>query len=150
MNVILIPHQFQKEHIYFYEPIENTIMDNSQFIKIVYSTEDLILNGVYLLINLHITSKESYFKKMKYGFDLNNNKELLKSIYNIEEQILQKYNINNKTKKLNIYESLNTGSIKIYPPPESIKNSNNFILKISGVWENEKEYGLTFKLLTVS
>ena len=83
MNVILIPHQFQKEHIYFYEPIENTIMDNSQFIKIVYSTEDLILNGVYLLINLHITSKESYFKKMKYGFDLNNNKELLKSIYNI-------------------------------------------------------------------
>jgi hypothetical protein len=150
MNVILIPHQFQKEHIYFYEPIENTIMDNSQFIKIVYSTEDLILNGVYLLINLHITSKESYFKKMKYGFDLNNNKELLKSIYNIEEQILQKYNINNKTKKLNIYESLNTGSIKIYPPPESIKHSNNFILKISGVWENEKEYGLTFKLLTVS
>ena len=150
MNVILIPHRFQKEHIYFYEPIENTIMDNSQFIKIVYSTEDLILNGVYLLINLHITSKESYFKKMKYGFDLNNNKELLKSIYNIEEQILQKYNINNKTKKLNIYESLNTGSIKIYPPPESIKNSNNFILKISGVWENEKEYGLTFKLLTVS
>jgi hypothetical protein len=150
MNVILIPNQFKKEHIYFYEPIENNIMDNSKFIKIIYSTEDVILNGVYLLINLHITSKESYFKKMKYGFDLNNNKELLNSIYNIEEQILQKYNINNKIKKLNIYESLNTGSIKIYPSPESIKNSNNFILKISGVWENKKEYGLTFKLLTVS
>lgn len=150
MNVILIPNQFKKEHIYFYEPIENNIMDNSKFIKIIYSTEDVILNGVYLLINLHITSKESYFKKMKYGFDLNNNKELLNSIYNIEEQILQKYNINNKIKKLNIYESLNTGSIKIYPSPESIKNSNNFILKISGVWENKKEYGLTFKLLTIS
>lgn len=150
MNVLLIPNQFKKEHIYFYEPIENTIMDNSKFIKIIYSTEDVILNGVYLLINLHIISKESYFNKMKYGFDLNNNKELLNSIYNIEEQILQKYNINNKIKKLNIYEYLNSGSIKIYPSPESIKNSNNFILKISGVWENKKEYGLTFKLLTVS
>ena len=53
-------------------------------------------------------------------------------------------------KKLNIYESLNTGSLKIYPSTDSHKSSNNFILKISGVWENEREYGLTFKILSVS
>lgn len=149
MNVILIPSQFEKKHIYFYEPIENTIMDNSQFIKIVYSTEDLILNGVYLLMNLTITNKEVYFKKMKYNFDMNINKELIKSICLIEQQILENYKVVNKTKKLNIYESLISGSIKIYPPPETTKSPNNFILKISGVWENESEFGLTFKILPV-
>lgn len=150
MNVILTHKQFNKNHIYFYEPIENTIMDNSQFIKLVYSTEDIIVNGLYLLMNISITSKENYFKKMKYNFDLNNNKELLGNLFRIEQEILMNYNIPKKTKKLSIYESLSTGSLKIYPFPESNKSSNNFILKISGVWENEREYGLTFKILSVS
>jgi len=150
MNVILIPNQFEKEHVYFYEPIENTIMNNSQFIKIVYSTEDVILNGIFLLMNLNIISKEGYFKKMKYCYDINSNKDLIKHICLIEEQILEKYNVTNKVKKLNICESLNTGCLKIYPPPESVKASNNFIFKISGVWENDTEYGLTFKILPVS
>lgn len=150
MNIVLIPNQFEKKHVYFYEPIENTIMENSQFIKIIYSTEDIVLNGLYFLMNLGITSKESYFKKMKYNFDINSNKDLIKNICNIEEQILNNYKTINKVKKYNINESLNSGSIKIYPSPESVKISNNFILKISGVWENEKEYGLTFKILPIS
>lgn len=150
MNVILTHKQFNKNHIYFYEPIENTIMENSKFIKLVYSTEDIIVNGLYLLMNISITSKENYFKKMKYNFDLNNNKELLGNLFRIEQEILMNYNIPKKTKKLSIYESLSTGSLKIYPFPESNKSSNNFILKISGVWENEREYGLTFKILSVS
>lgn len=150
MNVILTHKQFNKNHIYFYEPIENTIMDNSKFIKLVYSTEDIIVNGIYLLMNITITSKENYFKKVKYNFDLNSNKELLSNLFQIEQEILMKYDTPKKTKKLNIYESLNTCSLKIYPSTESHKYSNNFILKISGVWENEREYGLTFKILSVS
>lgn len=149
MNVILTYSQFQKNHIYFYEPIENTIMENSQFIKLIYSTEDLILNGIYILMNINISSKESYFKKMKYNFDLNNNRDLLNHIFRIEKEILNNYNHSKKIQKLNIYESLNTGSLKIYPSSDSNKPPNNFILKISGVWENEKEYGLTFKILPV-
>ena len=149
MNVILTYKQFQKNHIYFYEPIENTIMANSQFIKLIYSTEDLILNGLYILMNINISSKESYFKKMKYNFDLNNNRDLLNNIFRIEKEILNNYNHSNKIQKLNIYESLNTSSLKIYPSSDSNKPPNNFILKISGVWENEKEYGLTFKILPV-
>jgi hypothetical protein len=150
MNVILTHNQFNKNHIYFYEPIENTIMDNSKFIKLVYSTEDITVNGIYLLMNITITSKENYFKKIKYNFDLNSNKELLSNLFRIEQEILMKYDTPKKTKKLNIYESLNTGSLKIYPSTDSHKSSNNFILKISGVWENEREYGLTFKILSVS
>jgi|UniRef100_A0A6C0CIT6 hypothetical protein len=150
MNVILTPNQFNIQHIYFYDPIENTIMDNSEFIKLVYSTNDFICNGIYLLLNINITSKENYFKKIKYNFDINNNKELLKNIRNIEQELLSKYNILDKTKKFNINDSINTGSLKIYPPPDNIKVINNFILKISGIWENKNEYGLTFKILPVS
>jgi hypothetical protein len=150
MNVILTHKQFNKNHIYFYEPIENTIMDNSKFIKLVYSTEDITVNGIYLLMNITITSKENYFKKIKYNFELNSNKELLSDLFRIEQEILMKYDTPKKTKKLNIYESLNTCCLKIYPSSECKKSSNNFILKISGVWENEREYGLTFKILSVS
>jgi hypothetical protein len=113
-------------------------MANSQFIKLIYSTEDLILNGLYILMNINISSKESYFKKMKYNFDLNNNRDLLNNIFRIEKEILNNYNHSNKIQKLNIYESLNTSSLKIYPSSDSNKPPNNFILKISGVWENEK------------
>ena len=48
-----------------------------------------------------------------------------------------------------LYDTLNTGVIKIFPNIDNdIYNSNNsFILKISGIWEDDNEYGLTYKIL---
>lgn len=63
MNLILTTSQFYKKNVYFSEPIENTIIENSQFIKLTYSSKDITLNGIYILLDLNITSKESYFKK---------------------------------------------------------------------------------------
>ena len=39
MNLVLSTNQFNKRHLYFDEPIQNTIIENSKFIKITYSTE---------------------------------------------------------------------------------------------------------------
>ena len=56
MNVVIKEDQLNITNVYYTEPIQNIIMDNSQFIKIVYSTQDIILNGIYLLVELkHIT-----------------------------------------------------------------------------------------------
>ena len=63
MNVVIKEEQFKISNIYYTEPIQNIIMDNSQFIKIVYSNQDIMMSGIFLLVELKHITKESYFKK---------------------------------------------------------------------------------------
>ena len=151
MNVVIKEEQFKISNIYYSESIQNIIMDNSQFIKIVYSTEDIMMSGIFLLVELKHITKESYFKKIKITYDTSLNKNILNRIYEIENQLLQKYNSNKKIQRKIIYDTLNNGVIKLFPNNDSdINNTNNsFILKISGIWENDTEYGLTYKLLCI-
>jgi hypothetical protein len=148
MNVVINENQFDISHIYYTEPIQNIVLDNSSFVKLIYSNEYIMISGIYLLLHLKITSKENYFKKIKVTYDVTSNKELLHKLYEIENQILNKYSNSKKPRKI-IYETLNGGTIKLFPNNEtdSIPATNSFILKISGLWENETEYGLTYKLL---
>ena len=150
MNVVINENQFDISHIYYTEPIQNIVMENSSFVKLIYSNEYVMISGMYLLLQLKIISKESYFKKIKITYDLNSNKELLHKLYEIENQILNKYGNSKKPRKI-IYETLNGGTIKLFPNNETdyIPATNSFILKISGLWENETEYGLTYKLLCI-
>jgi len=150
MNIVLTHNQFNSNNIYFNEPIQNTVMDNSRFIKLIYSNENIMLNGIFLLLNIKIINKETYFKKIKISYDISNsiNKEILMNIYNIENNILLKYKSTKKPRSI-LYETLNSCVIKIFPNiDKDINNSNSsFILKISGIWEDDKEYGLTYKIL---
>ena len=61
MNVVIKEEQFKISNIYYTEPIQNIIMDNSQFIKIVYSNQDIMMSGIFLLVELKHITKESYF-----------------------------------------------------------------------------------------
>lgn len=151
MNVVIKEEQFKISNIYYTEPIQNIIMDNSQFIKIVYSNQDIMMSGIFLLVELKHITKESYFKKIKITYDTSLNKNILNRIYEIENQLLQKYNIHKKIQRKIIYDTLNNGVIKLFPNNENDLNNNNnsFILKISGIWENDTEYGLTYKLLCI-
>ena len=49
MNIVFTNDQFNISNVYFNEPIQNTVMENSKFIKIIYSNELIILNGLFLL-----------------------------------------------------------------------------------------------------
>jgi hypothetical protein len=151
MNVVIKEEQFKISNIYYTEPIQNIIMDNSQFIKIVYSNQDIMMSGIFLLVELKHITKESYFKKIKITYDTSLNKNILNRIYEIENQLLQKYNIHKKIQRKIIYDTLINGVIKLFPNNENDLNNNNnsFILKISGIWENDTEYGLTYKLLCI-
>jgi len=150
MNIVLTHNQFNSNNIYFNEPIQNTVMDNSRFIKLIYSNENIMLNGIFLLLNIKIINKETYFKKIKISYDISNsiNKEILMNIYKIEHNILLKYKSTKKPRSI-VHETLNSGVIKIFPNiDKDLNNSNNsFILKISGIWEDDNEYGLTYKIL---
>jgi hypothetical protein len=148
MNIVLTRQQFKNEHVYFCDPINNSIMEHSKFIKLIYSNDLFTLNGLCILLDLNIIYEESYFKKTKYNFDLNINNEVLHDIYNIEKNILNKYHNTNKNIKYCIYDSLSNGYLKTFPHPDKTKKKSHiFTLKISGIWESDDECGLTFKII---
>lgn len=153
MNIALNIDDFHLNHIYFNEPIENTIIEDSKFIKLIYSNDDVVLNGLFLFLDIKPIQKEVYFKKIKYYFELNNNMQKLNKIFEIEESILQLYN-KNKNKKMIIKDVLKSGILKLFPNYEDeiqnnkvVNDINNFILKISGIWENNDEIGITYKII---
>ena len=52
---------------------------------------------------------------------------------------------------MKIYEQLKNGNIKVFTNEMSYKiNNNAFVLKISGVWETEQNYGVTYKFSKIN
>ena len=107
-----------------------------------------MLSGIYLSLPIKYTKSEDHYKKTKITYDIKSNKELLQGIYDIESTVLNKYSNNYKIQKKVIYDTLKTGTIKFFPTETNNSlNNKNFILKISGIWENETEYGVTYKIM---
>jgi len=146
MNFVKNITQFNKDNVYFCEPIKNNIMNEGTFIRILYSTNYVVFNGIYLLLPFNDVIIEKYYNKFKCSFNININKELIDTIKNIEHDILQKINIKNKTPQYKINEQLKTGNIKLFNDVIP-KNNNFFILKISGIWETQMNYGVTYKFI---
>ena len=160
------------------EPINNTVMDNSKFIRLIYSDKNIIMNGIYIKISMHIKNVENAYNKLRCYIEPEKNKEIYKVLSYIENIILSKY-VTNKISSYKLTECLNKGIIKIfsenfnknhyntsnkgrynsdrYNSDRSLslnKNINdpslyNIVLKISGIWVDEREYGLTYKFITL-
>ena len=141
--------QYNNNSIFLCEPIKNNIMNEGNFIRILYSTENVVFNGVYLLMSFSNMNYEKYYNKYKCNFNIEQCKDMLERIKVIEEDILKKYNLKNKIKQFKIYDQLKNGNIKIFGET-SFKSDCFFILKISGIWETNYNYGLTYKFIKVS
>ena len=93
MNLVLDETNYNINNIFFYEPVKNTVMDDSKFIRIIYSDEHVILNGLYLKLDIE-----------------NNNNNVLDFLDKTEREILNKYKINknnvNKNRCIKIQEQL--------------------------------------------
>jgi len=138
--------QYNNNYIYFCEPMKNNIMADSIFIKILYSNYNVTFNGIYLELPFTETCFEKYYNKYKYCFNINKlNQELINQMKHIEEDILNKY-VSNKIPQYKINEHVKNGNIKMFC--DNIpQNTNAIILKISGIWETQTNYGLTYKFI---
>jgi len=167
MNIVnRIVDNISNDNIYFTDEIENTVIEDSTFIKILYSTTDFIMNGLYIHIPLKINSTELHYKKIKYNFDSHANYNVIEKMVQLENNILIKYSNLKKNGKVksNISPTIfNNGHIKIFPfddnitinmkAKKSIQDLNisncDFILKISGIWEKDSSFGITYKFMNV-
>lgn len=151
MNIVTTLDQFSSQSIYFADPIKNTVIPNSNFVRIYYSNSNFTLNGIYLLINLYNTTTEKYYNKYKCQFSTNENSEVISQLINIENAILLKNTIPGKTPQCILSQQLKSGYMKLFADANSSFPSNmKFILKISGLWENISEYGITYKFIPVT
>jgi len=148
MNLVKSIEQYNDKNTFFCEPIKNNIMTDGNFIRILYSTQHFILNGIYLLVNFNDITCEKFYNKYKCSFNILNHKDIIDNLKKIEEELLKKYNTN-KTASYKIYEQMKTGYIKIFTDVGN-RSQCSFILKISGIWETQYNYGLTYKFLKIN
>ena len=129
MNIVQKIDEFSTNDIILCEPIKNTIMDNSNFIRILISNKDIIINGVYLFFNIkaknyydRTLSYNSYdkhkYKKMLFLISSDANKEVIDQA---DVELLSKINTETKRngKKISSVEIIDNKSIKV-------KNINQF------------------------
>lgn len=155
MNILTNIQDFKEEYIYFYEPIKNNIMADGKFIKLIYSTPNYMLNSINITFDMQYTFIEKIYNKYKCTYDNDACRDIMDDLLKIEENILRKYSSifpvsSSKIKNLKMHEQFKEGYIKIYQ--ENFKYNAcklKIILRISGIWENADEYGLTYKLFAM-
>lgn len=156
MNVVITPGEYKCSQIYFTESKPNIHISNSTFNRITYSTKDFVMNGIYLQFELFIRQNEHNYNSNIYNchFDTNqeHNRTMISIFQTIETGIIEKWTRMNQrntpTPSLDIIQQLRSGVISVwkndmrqYDKPQF----QHFIIKISGVWENETQCGLTYK-----
>ena len=154
MNVILDIYGFQLNNIIFLESKRNMIMDGT-FAKIIYSNQYFSLNSIYFDFPIELLSIDKQMNKyiMKYNPNSNINNILIQELSKIEYRIIEYYKqINQINKRTNciLNRQLLTGNLKIYKDynlSKINKNPPQYIIKISGIWENNNEIGITYKII---
>jgi hypothetical protein len=138
--------QYNLDYVHFSNAIKNNIMKNGNFIKILYFTPSFKLNGIYLKINIITYLNENNIYRNNYIFNSFLHEGLIEKIKNIEIEILSKSGITDKIPECDLYKKLISGNVKIMTDIIEEK-FENFIIKISGIWENGNYYGLNYKFI---
>ena len=149
MNIITSLDNNYKCNIFYNEKVNNTVIDNSHFIRINYSNELFTLTGLFLKINMNINDIEKYFNKFKYSYNLSPNKDIIDKLIKFEEDLLNIKELNNLNKTFKLKEQLLSMNIRTFDNINPIEKTNiySFLLKISGIWLTNTQCGLTFKFL---
>lgn len=146
MYIVLDLKDIDMNRVFYQEKVKNTVMDNSNFLRVVYSNELFTLNGIFVKFDLNLQAMEKSFNKYKCLFDVKLHNAVIMQISSIEKNMLCNPSFATKLPVFRISDQLNNGYLKIFNDAEC-KRANGFVLKIYGIWENDNEYGLTYKFL---
>ena len=153
MNIVKNMNQYDENNIFFCEPIKNNVIVYGSFTRILYSSDIFTMNGVYLMVPLNDIIFEKYYQKYKCIFNSHSNMKITSKICEMEFNLLQKAGnvIKNKTPQYKIQEQFKNSHIKIVSDNMPTTTSvTTFLLKISGIWETETQYGVTYKFSVIA
>lgn len=149
MYLALNFNNFEKNNIMFSSKMKNNILSGGFFHKIFYSDEFFTSNGIIFKFTLKNIYIENYFNKIKCSFDKIGNETVVENIKLIEKLLLLSFKLNkNINPVFRIEEQLKNNCLKIFSD-RNVRcgnyNNINLILKISGVWINGRDFGITFR-----
>ena len=150
MYIVHDINNINKNDFFFGKSMNNNIIHNGNFIRLLYSNELFTINSLLLKLPIETISIDKNFNKYKCLFNAGKNKELIDKINALEHNILLSFNTR-KNKNLNITKQLSSGVIKLFTDEhDSYNTSDIIVLKISGVWETDTDCGITFKFMFLS
>jgi len=142
------------EYIHFCEPVQNAVMNDSHFIRIIYSDGDTSLFGLMIPMYFNGVTVLKTYNKSIIMYDLHSHRDMISKICNLEFLILERYNQllklfhqHQKCPIYNLTSQLRSCSVKLFDDIDAKIDECNVVLKISGIWENDKEIGITFKFI---
>lgn len=147
MNFIMNKSYYDNNNIYIMDGVINNVIENGSFHRLIYSNSIMTLNALIFKYTFNKVTLIKNFNKYKFIYqDENTNNANINEIKNIELDIINKFNLSSK-KKYCIIDSFSNDNIKLYSEKELDNNYEkiDIYLKLSGLWVNDNEYGLTFK-----
>jgi len=141
-----------KDNIRYLYPKKNNIMEG-EFTKILFSKNNVTMNGVYLHLPLNtekkITSNNEVF--IRNIINTSSNSNIVYDLKILEQCILNHYQAyNNIDKQMDtiLSRQLSTNQIRVYHDNSKHNIKRNFyVIKISGIWETSRKFGLTYKIM---
>jgi hypothetical protein len=144
------------ESIIINEAVKNSVLQYNNFYKLIYSTNIVVLTSIFIIFELTHVSIEND----SISFNKNNtNFEVFNKLIALEEYLLKLLN-SHKTKLYKFKEIYDNKTFRFVFNEfnEMLENNvntintknNNFVLKISGLWESKESIGLTFKFIIVN
>lgn len=152
MLLIIDKDDFNHNKICFGEKTKNNIMENSYFYNVTYEDILFSIHHLYIKYSLNDIRIDKYFNKYKLNISNNDtNNELKTQLCNMEQNILNLFS-NKKTHSLTLRQQLYNNNVKCMS--NKVLNNTQYskidvIIKISGIWENNNEIGVIYKLIIV-
>lgn len=159
--------EFEPSRILFGDKVANLIMENSLFVKILYSTPYFSTNGIFIQLTMHNIEVKK-FQDGSLTKLIFTDTTYLKQLERIEHEILRQYQEMFKEKRKLLqspetYKEIDkvpNYKLKQHLERRSIKLPNEYkegfydkmmiLVKLSGVWVNHTEYGITYKFIPVN
>jgi hypothetical protein len=131
MNIIINQSNFNIQNVFFTDTKNNIMMDGI-FKKIIYSNHAILLNGIFIELPKTFT------------------KHCLQPFFELEKNILENYKTLyevSKTENLTFQTQFEQNTIRVYKERHNSYTNTIYIMKISGIWENATDFGMTYKII---
>jgi hypothetical protein len=144
MILVLPMDEFDIQNMEIQDKIKNSIIYGGCFNKIIYTDPFFTLNSIFIELRVDVSHVDKYFNKYKVYLKEGNDK-LHTFLSSIEENILYNMDFKDKDPVYRIKEQLKNNYFKVINNNNNLTDITHIILKISGIWSDHINYGLTFR-----
>ena len=133
--------------VFYYPPVKNTVMENSNFVRLVHTDAHMALNSAFIEIPLQGVTVDRHFNRARYLFSPGSNRGVIDSVRDLEESLLDGAGCPWASKQLRVSDQLASGALRVFTDGRdgSQGHAKVFLLKISGIWVTDRDKGLTYK-----